>query len=247
MTGPSVFGLPHLSEDAVAAFADGVLSSSATARARRHCAECTECAEAVRGQREAAMMLRAAGAPALPAGLLDRLAGLPMSAQLPPPPSGLPTTMDADGVPVFVAYRPGRKVGVVPDGLAYQPRPDQAGADEQRSESGADQTRAHRRVLLPVGILASAAAVVAAGAIGGTVGSVQPAINHPAAVNLVPGLVAGQPGTSGQTGPSLTSALVAGPTGPSLTSALGVGQAGPLIQQAVLRAGFRTAQIPSTP
>ena len=44
MTGPSVFGLPHLSEDAVAAFADGVLSSAATVRARRHCAECTECA-----------------------------------------------------------------------------------------------------------------------------------------------------------------------------------------------------------
>src|SRR6185437_11345318 len=106
MTGPSVFGLPHLSEDAVAAFADGRLSPSATARARKHCAECAECAEAVRGQREAAMLLRTASAPSLPAGLLDRLAGLPMSAQLPPPLSGLPTTLDSNGVPVFVAYQP---------------------------------------------------------------------------------------------------------------------------------------------
>ena len=251
MTGPSVFGLPHLSEDAVAAFADGVLSPSATVRARRHCAECTECAEAVRGQREAAMMLRAAGAPALPAGLLDRLAGLPMSAQLPPPPSGLPTTIDADGVPVFVAYQPGRKVGVVPDGLAYQPqsRSDQSGANEQRSsvtDQPDDQPRTHRRVLLPVSILASAAAVVAAGAIGGTVGSVQPVVDQPAAVNLV----ANQSGTSAQqvgTGPSLTSALGVGQSGSSLTRALGNVQAGALIQPALLRSGFRTAQIPSTP
>ncbi len=80
MSGPRVFGLPHLSEDAVAAFADGVLSAAAASRAQRHCAECAECADAVRGQREAAMLLRAAQAPALPSGLLDRLAGLPMSA-----------------------------------------------------------------------------------------------------------------------------------------------------------------------
>lgn len=227
MTGPSVFGLPHLSEDAVAAFADGVLSSAATVRARRHCAECTECAEAVRGQRETAMMLRAAGAPALPAGLLDRLAGLPMSAQLPPPLSGLPITIDSDGVPVFVAYQPGRKVGVVPDGLAHQ-RVDQPQVD---------QPRAHRRVLLPVSILASAAAVVAAGAIGGTVGSIQPAVHQPAAVNLAPGLIAGQPGTSSQP---------VG-TGPSFAGALGAAQAGPLIQPVTLRSGLRTARFSSTP
>ena len=228
MTGPSVFGLPHLSEDAVAAFADGVLSSAATARARRHCAECTECAEAVRGQRETAMMLRAAGAPALPAGLLDRLAGLPMSAQLPPPLSGLPTALDSDGVPVFVAYQPGRKVGC---------RPGRPGPASESTSRRSTRPRAHRRVLLPVSILASAAAVVAAGAIGGTVGSIQPAVHQPAAVNLAPGLIAGQPGTSSQP---------AG-TGPSFAGALGAAQAGPLIQPVTLRSGLRTARFSSTP
>jgi hypothetical protein len=196
MTGPSVFGLPHLSEDAVAAFADGVLSASATTRARRHCAECAECADAVRGQRETAMLLRTAGAPALPAGLLARLAGLPMSAQLPPPLSGLPITLDSDGVPVFIAYQPGP---------ARSDQPDRTG--QSRRRPGADGTApavvepeparpAHRRVLLPVSILASAAAVVAAGTIGGNVGSLQPPVDQPPAVNFAPGLASvQQPGT----------------------------------------------------
>src|SRR4051794_30136390 len=104
MTVAGVFGLPHLSADAVAAFADGVLSGSAAARARRHCAECVECAEAVRAQREAALLLRAASTPSAPADLLSRLAGVPMSASLPPPRSGLPTVLGADGVPMFVAH-----------------------------------------------------------------------------------------------------------------------------------------------
>lgn len=159
MTVPRVFKLPHLSEDAVAAFADGVLAQSAAGRAQRHCLECPECADAVRGQREAAMMLRTAGVPSLPAGLLDRLAGLPMSAPLPPPRGGLPTTLNAEGVPVFVAYRPVAKP-------ADPPQQDQSQPGQH-----------HRRVLLP--IVASAAAVVAAGAIGGSVSSFQPNTEQP--------------------------------------------------------------------
>src|SRR6185437_3536357 len=178
MTGPSVFGLPHLSEDAVAAFADGVLSANATARARKHCAECAECAEAVRGQREAAMLLRTASAPSLPAGLLDRLAGLPMSAQLPPPLSGLPTTLDSNGVPVFVAYQPQPRIDPEPD----QGQDGREPTDRSALEPAAARP-AHRRVLLPVSILASAAAVVAAGTIGGNVASLQPAVDQPPAVN----------------------------------------------------------------
>src|SRR3979411_2698277 len=99
MTVPRVFGLPHLSEDAVAAFADGVLSPTAAIRAERHCAECAECAAAVRGQRQATMVLRAAAAPAWPSGLMDRLAGVPMSTPLPPPRGGLPMVVGEDGVP----------------------------------------------------------------------------------------------------------------------------------------------------
>ncbi len=154
MSSPRVFGLPHLSEDAVAAFADGVLSASAASRATRHCAECAECAGAVRIQREAAMLLRTAQAPALPSGLLDRLAGLPMSTPLPPPCSGLPTVLGADGTPVFVAHD-------VHQARLATPGSDDGPATEARP--------AHRRGALPVTVLASAAAVVAAGTFGGHV------------------------------------------------------------------------------
>ncbi|MDQ1732990.1 MAG: hypothetical protein QOK10_3149 [Pseudonocardiales bacterium] len=162
MSMPSVFGLPHLSEDAVAAFADGVLSASAAARARRHCQECAECAEAVRGQRETAMMLRSTMAPSLPSGLLDRLACLPMSTPLPPPSSGLPTAIGADGVPVFVAFQHSS-----PDEPAG---PEVAEQDENRhSMASRHGWHAPRRAVLPMGLLASAAAVVAAGTLGGQV------------------------------------------------------------------------------
>jgi anti-sigma factor RsiW len=177
MSVPSVFGLPHLSEDAVAAFADGVLSSSAAARAQRHCAECPECAEAVRGQREAAMMLRSAAAPSLPSGLLDRLAGVPQSAPLPPPRHGLPTVLGADGVPMFDT-RPRR--------------------DEHESEDGQAHTSSHglRRGTLPFGLLASAAAMVAAGTLGG-----HQAVAVPVRPSLQPLTAGAQSGrSSGQSG-----------------------------------------------
>jgi anti-sigma factor RsiW len=63
----------HLSDEAVAAFADGALADGARARAARHVAECAECAHAVAVQREAVWALRAAPAPALPGDLLERL------------------------------------------------------------------------------------------------------------------------------------------------------------------------------
>ena len=75
----------HLSDEAVAAFADGVLTGSARERAARHLGECRECAEAVRVQREATSVLRTAPAPALPTSLVDRLRTVPMTAPLPPP------------------------------------------------------------------------------------------------------------------------------------------------------------------
>ncbi|HEX8081993.1 MAG TPA: hypothetical protein VF557_17405 [Jatrophihabitans sp.] len=184
MTSP-VFGLPHLSEDAVAAFADGVLSAAAASRARRHCAECVECADAVRGQRETAMMLRAAQAPALPSGLLDRLAGLPMSTPLPPPSrGGLPTVLGADGTAMFIAHDAHKARGLqardslerevrARDALereARDPRAGQPSAGEQPEAAAPPPARpVHRRAALPVTVLASAAAVVAAGTFGGQV------------------------------------------------------------------------------
>jgi anti-sigma factor RsiW len=159
MTVPRVFGLPHLSEDAVAAFADGVLSPTATIRAERHCAECAECAAAVRGQREAAMMLRAAEAPSMPSGLMDRLAGVPMSAPLPPPRGGLPTVMGEDGVAMFATHKV-------------------EGPDREPNS-------VLRRGTLPMGLLASAAAVVAAGTLGSHLQSVAATVpNQPASASI---------------------------------------------------------------
>lgn len=169
MSVPSVFGLPHLSEDAVAAFADGVLTSSATERARRHCASCSECAEAVRIQREAAMMLRSACAPSLPSGLLARLAGLPMSVPLPPPSSGLPTVMGADGIPMFVSHT-SRRPDHDHDGESDSPA-EFTGHDPENAHPSGPRFGHALRVALPIGLLASAAAVVTVGTLGAASGS----------------------------------------------------------------------------
>ncbi len=92
--------VPHLSDEAVAAFADGVLSGGARERAARHTADCAECAYAVAVQREAVWALRSAPAPALPSGLLDRLAALPATTPL----RHDPVQLAPDGSAVFPAF-----------------------------------------------------------------------------------------------------------------------------------------------
>ncbi len=93
----------HLSDEAVAAFADGVLTGHARDRACRHLNECAECRLAVKDQREAAAALRTAPAPALPTNLLDRLRTLPLTTPLPPPP---PQAIDPDGNAVLSTFAP---------------------------------------------------------------------------------------------------------------------------------------------
>jgi anti-sigma factor RsiW len=90
----------HLSDEAVAAFADGYLGAVARTRAARHLAECAECANSVAGQREAARALRSAAAPAPPTGLLDRLRAVPATTPLTPG-HGTPAP---DGSTVFRAF-----------------------------------------------------------------------------------------------------------------------------------------------
>ena len=87
----------HLSDEAVAAFADGVLSGHARERARRHCAVCPGCNYAVAVQREAVWALRAAPAPSLPSGLLDRLREVPATTPI----TRVPTAVDDDGTAMF--------------------------------------------------------------------------------------------------------------------------------------------------
>ena len=100
----------HLSDQAVAAFADGVLSGSARERARRHTADCPECAYAVAVQREAVWALRAAPAPALPTGLLDRLREVPVTTPI----SMLPTTLAADGSTLLASFGTMATAALVP-------------------------------------------------------------------------------------------------------------------------------------
>jgi hypothetical protein len=72
----------HLSEDALAAYVDGILSPTADERAAKHLRSCAECRAAVDAEREAKALLGATPDPGLPAGLLARLLDVPMTADL---------------------------------------------------------------------------------------------------------------------------------------------------------------------
>jgi anti-sigma factor RsiW len=92
----------HLSDEAVAAFADGVLTGRARDRAARHLNDCAECRQAVKTQREAAFALRHAAAPALPTGLLDKLRTVPQTTPI----TTLPTAVGPDGSTVLSTFAP---------------------------------------------------------------------------------------------------------------------------------------------
>lgn len=162
----------HLSDEAVAAFADGALGNGARSRAARHVGECPECAHAVAVQREAVWALRAAPAPSLPGDLLERLRAVPSTTPL----SGQPIALDDDGSAVFPAF--GTAAFVEPS----PPPADPAAPAERRSR--------------PYGLLTAAAAVLALGAVGGTVvstssaGPSTPAPNAPVRLQPAGGVTA---------------------------------------------------------
>jgi hypothetical protein len=106
----------HLSDEAVAAFADGVLGGLARDRATRHVAACAECRAAVKVQREAVFALRAATAPQASAALFDRLRALPLTTPLPT----LPTAIAADGSTMLATFAPA--AALVPDTQLRSPR-----------------------------------------------------------------------------------------------------------------------------
>ena len=84
MTLPDV----HLAGEAVAALVDGELGRGAYHRAMSHIVRCEECRAAVDAQRETKVLLATAGSPALPPGLLARLAEIPMTTDLGGPSTG---------------------------------------------------------------------------------------------------------------------------------------------------------------
>ncbi len=130
----------HLTDEAVAAFADGALGVSARHRAARHLAECAECSNAVAVQREAVWALRSAVAPSLPFGLLDRLRAVPSTTPL----DQRPLALDPDGSAVFAAF----------------------GTPTVEPEPSTPHTMSVDRCHRPYGLLTAAAAVVALGAAG---------------------------------------------------------------------------------
>jgi anti-sigma factor RsiW len=101
----------HLSDEAIAAFADDVLTGHARQRARRHTAECPECNHAVAVQREAVWALRAAPAPALPTGLLDRLRNVPVTTPI----QQVPTHVDEHGMAMFASFAAPAAAFVAPE------------------------------------------------------------------------------------------------------------------------------------
>jgi hypothetical protein len=90
----------HLSDEAIAAFADDVLTGHARERARRHTTSCAECNYAVLVQREAVWALRSAAAPSLPSGLLDRLRDVPVTTPI----RRVPTALDEHGTAMFATF-----------------------------------------------------------------------------------------------------------------------------------------------
>ncbi len=136
----------HLSDEAIAAFADCVLRGHARDRAARHAAGCAECAHAVAVQREAVWALRAAPAPALPTGLLDRLRSVPVNTPI----NNTPTAIGPDGSAMFAAF------GTMTAAALVAPTAPATDAE----------TRAHR--VRPVLLAAAAVVTVGAFAFGST-------------------------------------------------------------------------------
>jgi|KBSSwiStaDraftv2_1062776.scaffolds.fasta_scaffold04810_7 anti-sigma factor RsiW len=158
----------HLSDQAITAFADGVLSGRPRDRATHHLAQCAECAHAVAVQRHAIWALRAAPAPSLPSGLMDRLRTVPATTEVRPQPHA-PAAVDRGGSAMFAAFGMTRAAFVEPH-------------DVQR------RARSRRR---PIAITAAAVAVAGVVAVGSsaTTSSARFPARQPAPAGVTDGVV----------------------------------------------------------
>jgi hypothetical protein len=158
----------HLSDEAVAACADGVLGATANARAQRHIAVCAECAQAVDAQREVARQLRTAPLPSLPNGLLDRLRAVPITTPLP----NVDVSLGADGAPMFrtaATSRRAERFGVGMAAAAFVPAQPRVPGQPTAQPSNDHQHHLRRHfglgaltaaLVLTVGSAAAGAAIV---------------------------------------------------------------------------------------
>jgi hypothetical protein len=157
------FPVQHLSDEAVAAFADGVLTGLPRGRASRHVAECAECRRAVEIQREAAWVLRAAPAPSLPSGLADRLRAVPQRT-----PVSVPVTFGPDGMPLFRAHAASMDVSTTQSSATAPAAP--MAAVVRPAHPRSSSSRLGRHLPQRLGVLTAAAAAVAISAVAASSG-----------------------------------------------------------------------------
>jgi len=179
-----ITALSHLSDEAVAAFADGVLSDTARQRAQSHMAGCTECSDAVYGQRAARAALRSALRPRLPDGLFERLRELPITAELPL--IQCPAALSAEGQPLFATTGRVEPVPAQPSPVPQMEAFPTSVPSDRQTLLAADA--AHRRASARVGLGATAIAVLAVGVLATTAAN---------AGGVVPLTNTVQPGASG--------------------------------------------------
>jgi Putative zinc-finger len=181
----------HLSEDALAAYVDRTLSSTADDRAARHLRSCAECRRAVDVEREAKALLGAAPDPRLPAGLMARLLDVPMTADL----GGTDQVLAIDGDRLgWSTGSTNSDTRVVERRAAVpaRPRPQVRPAGAARPAGRSARARRTRRGLavslagLAFGVIASAASAGAGAAATARVGDVP----GPSSTRLVVGSTA---------------------------------------------------------
>lgn len=90
----------HLLPDAIVAFVDGELAPVPAQRAAAHLQQCAACSAEATAQRQASGLVRAAGSPEIPAGLLSTLREIPTEVELPSGPDDLAVAPDGQVVMV---------------------------------------------------------------------------------------------------------------------------------------------------
>jgi Putative zinc-finger len=189
----------HLANVAIAALVDGELSRGARARALDHLARCPECRLQVAVQRQAKAALVEAGVPAVPGGLLSRLADVPMTTDLSAPggpdgPGSSGSTLAMSGGELMWAAVDPARPSVAVRGAASGPRRPRNSRPRSYPTIGPARRIRLRRGLagtlagLAFGVVAAAAPVGSAGTTANVVDRGPGPHVVPAGVGLVPGL-----------------------------------------------------------
>jgi hypothetical protein len=181
----------HLSDEAVAAFADGVLTGHARDRATSHTASCPECGYAVAVQREAVWALRTAPPPALPVSLLARLREVPSTTPI----NVVPTVFAADGSAMFSTFSSMASAAVV-----APPTP-------PRTSRSAGTLRTRLRPVVATAAAVAVAGVVAVGSAAHAVGG-QPTPLPDRPAQFVPAVYSGHGGDLGVLAPATVRGVV---------------------------------------